>query len=194
MENLLMKSNNILAMKQQGAVLITALVFMGILTMIGISVMRSNTLDVKIHNAMMDRLNSFQCAEAALRQGELFIKNSAVQPSETVSGVPSQAQSQVWGIYASDINDLVSQDSSWWASNGWQDNSLIDASSGQVGCTDASTFIVQSLGGVSDGSGNREFKAKVEDLMSGYRISSRSDGMTGKAVTILQSTYIRQFN
>ena len=180
--------------KQQGAALITALVFMGILTMLGISAMRSNTLDVKIHNAMKDRLNAFQCAEAALRQGELFISTSNSKPDDTTVGVPTKASMEVWQIDTQALNNFVDQAASWWVTNGWSDNTLKDTSDVKVGCADDAFYIVQSLGGIGDnGSGDLSFKSQATSQIDGYRITSRSEGVSENAAVILQSTFTRQF-
>ena len=180
--------------KQQGAALITALVFMSILTMLGISAMRSNALDVKIHNAMKDRLNAFQCAEAALRQGELFISTANDKPADTTVGVPNKTAKEVWRIDTQALNNFVDQAASWWVTNGWSDNALRDTSDVTVGCADDAQYIVQSLGGIGDnGSGDLSFKSQATSQIDGYRITSRSEGVSENAAVILQSTFTRQF-
>jgi len=182
--------------KQQGAALITALVFMGILTMLGISAMRSNTQDVKIHNAMKDRINAFQCAEAALRQGELFISTSNSKPDDTTVGIPDKTLGQVWRIDdpTGTLNNFVDQAATWWVTNGWADSALIDATDVKVGCAANAQYIVQSMGGIGDnGSGDLSFKALATSQIDGYRITSRSIGVSANAAVILQSTFTRQF-
>jgi len=179
--------------KQLGAALITSLVFMSILTLLGISAMRSNTLDVKIHNAMLDRLNAFQCAEAALRQGERFIKGAAEQPDASAADIPVQGSTQVWSENNGILNNMVNEDGDWWTLNGWGDFVLSNPDA-NIGCATASEYIVQSLGGAGDnGSGDLSFKAEAESQMNVYRISSRSEGVSANSAVILQSTFTRQF-
>jgi len=179
--------------KQSGAALVIALVLMTVLTMMGVTAMRSNSMDVKIHNAMKDRANAFQCAEAALRQGELFIKNVSTRPDDTTVGIPSKANLEVWNIDSSTLNNLVDQVTNWWQTNGWSDLALTDPSV-EVGCANQADYIVQSLGGIGDnGSGDRSFKAQAESQIDGYRITSRSEGVSDNAVVIVQSTFTRQF-
>jgi len=183
--------------KQQGAALITALVFMGILTMLGISAMRSSTLDLKIHNAMKNRLNAFQCAEAALRQGELFIRNSTGKPDDTGSVIPDKTANQVWNTSTTQLNNMLNQDDSWWVTNGWEDTALSDPSVASivVGCASSARYMVYSMGGMATtGGGDLSFRAEAESMVSGYRISSRSEGVSSGAAVILQSTFLRQFN
>jgi len=179
--------------QQYGAALITALVFMGILTMLGISAMRSNLLDVKIHNAMKNRLNAFQCAESALRQGELYIENLDVRPSDSELGVPVQSQQEVWSMEDTTIDRLVNLNSSFWLTNGWGDWALSHTST-EVGCADQANYIVQSMGSAGTGlTQDLSISAQTNEQISGYRITSQSAGVSGKATVIVQSTYLRRF-
>ncbi|WP_253478311.1 pilus assembly PilX family protein [Pseudomonas kilonensis] len=60
--------------RQRGMALLVSLVFLLLLTLIGLSSMQSATLQEKMTSSVMQRNQSFQIAEAALRMGE-----SAVQ-------------------------------------------------------------------------------------------------------------------
>ncbi len=60
--------------RQRGMALLVSLVFLLLLTLIGLSSMQSATLQEKMTSSVMQRNQSFQIAEAALRVGE-----SAVQ-------------------------------------------------------------------------------------------------------------------
>jgi len=195
MDLLAMKNKNCspLHNKQSGAALVIALVLMTVLTMMGVTAMRSNSMDVRVHNAMKDRANAFQCAEAALRQGELFIENVSIRPDDTTIGIPSKTNLQVWKIDTTTLNNLVNEAASWWQTNGWSDTALTDISA-EVGCANQADYIVQSMGGIGDnGSGDLSFKAQAESQIDGYRITSRSEGVSDNAVVILQTTFTRQF-
>lgn len=63
-----------LKQRQRGMALLVSLVFLLLLTLIGLSSMQSATLQEKMTSSVMQRNQSFQIAEAALRVGE-----SAVQ-------------------------------------------------------------------------------------------------------------------
>lgn len=62
------------ARQQQGMVLLVSLVFLLLLTMLGISSMQNATLQEKMAGSVTQRNKSFQMAEAALRMGESSIK------------------------------------------------------------------------------------------------------------------------
>lgn len=89
---------------QGGAVLVTSLVFMAILTVIAVATMRSTTTDINILNNMQSRNNAFQCAEAALRAGEIWLDEKITSVPERVTTLPDQSlNSQVWDYKADAI-------------------------------------------------------------------------------------------
>lgn len=58
--------------RQSGSVLIISLVILLALTLIGVSGMRSTTMEEKMTGHMRDKTLAFQAAEAALKRGEQF--------------------------------------------------------------------------------------------------------------------------
>lgn len=62
---------------QQGMALLMSLVFVLLLSLIGVSSMQSATLQEKMAGSIMQRNQSFQRAEAALRVGERSIQGEA---------------------------------------------------------------------------------------------------------------------
>jgi type IV pilus assembly protein PilX len=66
---------SIIGRKQDGAVLITALLLLLVMTLLGLSGARTTTLEEKMAGNMRDRHRAFQAAEAALREGERLVEN-----------------------------------------------------------------------------------------------------------------------
>ena len=63
--------------RQRGMALLVSLVFLLLLTLIGLSSMQSATLQEKMTSSVMLRNQSFQIAEAALRMGESAVQAQA---------------------------------------------------------------------------------------------------------------------
>jgi type IV pilus assembly protein PilX len=70
--------------QQQGMVLLVSLVFLLLLTMLGISSMQNATLQEKMAGSVNQRNKSFQNAEAALRMGESSIKDKDFEMAKCV--------------------------------------------------------------------------------------------------------------
>jgi type IV pilus assembly protein PilX len=65
---------------QQGTTLLVGMIFLVVLTMLGLSALQMAGLEEKMVGNMRDRNTAFQAAEATLREAEAFL-NQAVLPS-----------------------------------------------------------------------------------------------------------------
>lgn len=70
--------------QQRGISLVIVMIFLVILSVLGISAMQSSTLGSRIARNEADRSLAFQAAEAALRDGELDVKNLKADNSACV--------------------------------------------------------------------------------------------------------------
>ena len=69
-----MANQNIsLISRQRGVVLVTGLIFLVILTLLGVTAMQTTILEERMAGNLRDENLAFQAAEAALREGELFL-------------------------------------------------------------------------------------------------------------------------
>ncbi|MCN4143929.1 MAG: hypothetical protein LC437_02285 [Thiohalomonas sp.] len=165
--------------KQSGAVLFVSLVMLLLMTIIGITSMRSTLLEEKMAGNMINRGVAFQAAESALRGGEAYLKNTTVLPvfqKPTVSGsglyLPTITLPQRW--------DLVD-----WADN--TKNIFYVGTLTKVAA--APRYIIEKLPAVSESGGSLE--VGVAGQVRYYRVTSRGVGGTDKAVVMLQTTYKR---
>lgn len=191
-----MKQRNVKEFKQQGAVLVTALVLMAIFTLLGISVMNSNIMDVRIHNAMKDRGNGFQCAEAALRAGEIWLSEVTSRPEETTTPVQSLTAPQVWSVANVQLKNILGKDNNWWTNNNntWSYGSDLTDANPLVGCAQEPRYIVESLGPIEGDDKSVDYQQLAQQALNVYRITAYSIGVTDSTAVILQSTYLRRFN
>lgn len=89
------KTINLTYKKQQGAILIVALIMLLLLTIIGLSSMRGTSLQENMTGNMRDSNLSLQAAEAALRKGEQIVKSESPSALDTLELTPQA------GTYAS---------------------------------------------------------------------------------------------
>ena len=69
--------------KQRGAVLIVALIFLVVMTMLILASIRGTVMQERMASNLYDRSLAFQAAEAALREGERFVLESSPKPTGT---------------------------------------------------------------------------------------------------------------
>lgn len=107
---------------QRGAVLITSLVLLLILTLLGIASMRNTTLEEKMAGNMHSRHVAEQAADAALRGAEDWLLGLTVPPVSSASCESSGAtviKCLAFGLDPDDTNSKPwwkERDDAWWES------------------------------------------------------------------------------
>lgn len=176
---------------QKGVVLVTSLVLMAILTVLGVATLRSNMMDVNIHKNMQSRSNAFQCAEAALRAGEMWLNDDLNALPDEVTTIPDQALFQVWAYKSATIQDIYSKDLNWWTTNGWSGIDLTDTDN-QVGCAIIPRYIVEKIGTVADEGKDLSIESRSKTGVDFFRVTAFSVGMDNSANVLLQTTFAKR--
>jgi len=99
--------------RQRGITLIMSLLFLLLLTILGVTAINMSTLQEKMSGNLRDQDVAFQAAESALRYGELMVNNMWLtgRPNpKSVSSCPSGTVTCAWDTGATDpLNDI------WWS-------------------------------------------------------------------------------
>lgn len=161
--------------RQRGAVLIFCLVFLAVLTLMGMAGMESTILEERMSGNMQDNNTAFQAAESALRVAEAWIEASATKPATSTDG-----STVVWELDAMDPNTADSTD--WWADSArdaswWSSNA--EAISGLQGVAAQAEYIIEEY----QDSPSRTF----------HRITARGVGLNSATEVKLQSIYAKNF-
>jgi type IV pilus assembly protein PilX len=182
--------------KQQGAVLITSIVLMIVFTLLGVAAMRTNITDISIQGSIKNRSNALQCAEAALRAGEIWLDDLS-NAAYAVTSTPSQGANQVWDVNLPDLQNPELKDDSFWRDDTktWAyGGALQDNTRPTVGCQNDARYFIESLGAISADSEGLDFSAQAKGRSAMYRITAYSTGIDGNAAVVLQSTYLQPIN
>lgn len=159
--------------KHHGAVLITGLIFMVVLTMIVVASMRTTILEEKMAGNVRDRDLALQAAEAALRAGELVV-NGASLPTFGTSGPYLSAASR--------------PDSYWLSIHDWATNSLVYGST-PYGASSAPRYVVEQMPAIASEGSSLKFGALIDSGV--YKVTARGVGGNPNTIVYLQSTYRR---
>ncbi|TWI54331.1 type IV pilus assembly protein PilX [Pseudomonas duriflava] len=167
-----LKKNLRCRQEQQGSALIISLVFLLLLTMIGVTSIQDSTLQERMAGNERDRNLAFQAAEAALRAGEEFLREGS--PVFTASGSKGLLSPDYSGV--SPVED------------GYQWDAHSQVFSGELAGLQAKPryvieWITSSVIKSSD-------TVEVENS-NFYRITARAVGGSGESVVLLQATYKR---
>jgi type IV pilus assembly protein PilX len=174
--------------RQEGASLIVALLFLIVLTVLGLVAVRSSTLHERMAGNDRDKATAFEAAEAALRDAERDILNNIT----TANG------------FTAACNDglcLRSDDATpQWNTVDWTDDSsrVYGAGSGAgdypVDVAEPPRYIVELMPDVPAGAGD-SMNANARSSTTGgtaYRITARGWGRRTDTTVMLQSLYVKQ--
>jgi type IV pilus assembly protein PilX len=177
---------------QRGVALIMALVFLTLLTLIGVTAMSTTSLEEKMATNTRDRNLAFQAAETALLAAETWMAGLASEPG---GGTWADATRGRYDFDPAAIDPI-------WETNIWDGTNIVaypctpddttpsDSTSCVAGTkTEISKvarqprYVVEKMG-VAD--------ATVPNTFA-YRITARGTGSSNAAVVMLQATYVRAF-
>ncbi len=169
--------------RQGGAILITALMILLLLTIFGLSSMGTNILEEKMAGNMRDRNSAFQAAESALRAAEAWL---ATQTTMDIS-----SSGPVWDVKSLDPD--TSNDTPWWGevdAAWWEntDNGVIALTGADElpGVASQPEYIIEKLPPRPTGLGAGEDLGAADTYL---QITARGVGGAPTTVVMLQSIY-----
>lgn len=157
---------------QGGAVLITSLAVLLVMTVLGVTAMQGTVLEERMARNILERDLVFQAAEAALRDGEHFL-DSANLPAFDGSN----------GLYQPAGRDLPPV----WQSVDWDNEAR--SYPGTLSGVGGAQHIIEELPPVQQHGGSLRV-APLPDVAV-YRVTARATSSDGAVIIVLQSTYLR---
>ncbi|WP_415895316.1 PilX N-terminal domain-containing pilus assembly protein [Neptuniibacter sp. PT34_22] len=167
---------NRLKSSQTGATLIITMIFLLIMSIIGLAGMDVTGLEERMAGNMRDRNKAFQAAEAALLEGEDYLETFVILPAFDGSD----------GHYA-----LPGDGTKNWEEINWNASNAVRTYTG-VGFSELENlpaYIVEDLAAAA-ASDSLEVGVPVDNKRF-YRVTSRAVGQTGSSEVMLQIVYKR---
>ena len=171
--------------RQGGAILITALMILLLLTIFGLSSMDTNILEEKMAGNMRDRNTAFQAAESALRAAERWL---STQTTLDISNT-----GPIWDVKSPGLDPDPTNDVPWWNevdAAWWEhtDNGEIALTGDDVlpGVASQPEYIIEKLPPRSTGLGAGE---QLDAADTYLQITARGVGGAPTTVVVLQSIY-----
>ena len=176
--------------RQKGAILVFCLVFLAVLTTLGMTGMESTILEERMSGNMRDYSVAFQAAESALKSAEIWLEGQVTLPITSTDGTTT-----VWAEDAMDPDaadgaywwDHANINPAWWAANA-------DAIAGIVDVASQPLYIIEdyhtATSGQSIGIGGGEITVPREF----HRITARGVGAATTTMVTLQSTFVKPYD
>lgn len=170
--------------RQQGAVLVTSLIILLVLTIITISGMQSSIMQEKMTSAVRDSNVSLESAEAALREAEAYIE-TLVNTSD-FNGASGASDN---GLYQQGEAPDVFSDTAWRGTN-----SVVSTTDLNDTDINPPRYFIELIGEISDADGGEINIASYgansgEGSVTGFRVVARGTGKSGTSQRILTSFY-----
>lgn len=180
---------------QSGMALVIALVFLVLLTVIGIAALGNNTMQQRMTYGALERNQAFQAADSAVTSGESWLVAQTAQPVGTCTSASTTCTSPaIWaraGVTTPPVTLSVLKTTSFWTSNG---QALYGQQAGYTFPYTATQpqYIIEDAGHDLSGS------AKTGQNPPGYQtyyfqITGRGFGNLSTSQALVQSVYARSY-
>ena len=160
---------------QRGAALMVGMVVLLMLTVLGLSAIRSTALEEQMAGNDLDRQKAFEAAEAGLRGGEAFLRDETL-PQFTDAGAGG------YYLPADPDGDPV------WELTTWGNNDSV-AYQGDLDGASA-RYVIEQMG-VANLVGQSLSSDSPVEVTTFYRVTSQGDGVTTASDVTLQTVYKR---
>ncbi|MGM0633530.1 MAG: pilus assembly PilX family protein [Pseudomonadota bacterium] len=176
--------------EQSGAILIFCLVFLLVLTMMGIGSMESTILEERMTGNMQDQHAAFQAAESALTEAEQWLAGEVLWPPPSDDGATG-----VWVREAMDPD--VGNSIPWWRESSrrtatwWQNNARV--APGAPDLASAPRFVIEEYRVATTGESVALGTGVQDRSRVFHRITARGVGRDDTSVVELQSTFVRSY-
>lgn len=170
--------------------MIFSLVFLLILTLMGVSSMESTILEERMAGNMQDYGTAFQAAESALTEAEQWLAAQVLWPTSSADGST--------GVWAREAMDPDADNSiPWWQESArdsnawWQANAR--AAVGSPNLATAPRFLIEEYRVATSGESLAVGTGVQDRTRIFHRITARGVGRNASTVVQLQSTYVRSY-
>lgn len=175
-------TNSVLQQQQQGAALAIALMFLLIMTILGVSGLSNTALQEKMTGNLRDKQMSLQGAESGLRHGEQWLCEQPSKLPPIDNGVTND------GLFMASVtgNAVWSMD--------WKTATDVIVHPGTFNELYSSPrYIIEEVQEVRSNSlkANQDYSRDSNNRML-YRITSHSFGGSGSAESLVQSTFAKK--
>jgi len=172
--------------REKGVALVTVMMFLMVMTIIGIAAMQSSTLQQWMSGSSRDQDIAFQAAENAVREGENWISTQLTQPAIQAGGCTAPCQ-VVWAKDAPEINAGLFLDHAWWNSG-----TNIRTGAAIAGVKTPPQYVIEDIGRVRNSEDSKKWYSRPPGSEL-YRVTARGTGQTDDSRSVVQSTYARRF-
>lgn len=174
--------------RQQGITLVIALIFLLVLTLLGVTAMQSTIVEERIAGNTRDKDVAFQSAEVGLRAGETLLTgvgglapNVCTAPGIAFGAAPNAGLiNNVAGAAAS----VEYGKSAYWLAQPWDATDSKAAGTTMAGAQAAARYVIEYVAGP----GSTTITQPSGTVMM-FRVTAKGGGVTPGSISILQTNF-----
>lgn len=170
---------------QRGSALITGLVFLVVLTLLGLSASSGSIQRELIARNIRDQNLALQAAEAALQSAESWIRLNTTTSLVPLSVSPDGSAGIL--VYGACVTACETGSASWWGTNGTVLGSGANQTKAFPGVAAAPTYLIEYL---DPPRSSLMFNSQQARPLY-YRITARGTGLSPNTVRMVRSIYRR---
>ncbi len=168
---------------QRGAILVTSLLILIVLTILGVTAMQMTRMQERMAGNSRDISLAFQGSEAALRDAERVVRDYVIEPAKC-----SNASATCTTVYGREVlPNLADQAKTWWQNTAREYGTEGTQELTNEGLLEDPKYATEELLHVRN--------CLVMDADCGrrtiYQVTARSTGGSGEADVVLQTTYAK---
>lgn len=167
---------------ERGAVLVVGLVFLLLMTLIGVTAFSLATQEERMAGNTRDRLRAFEAAERALRDCESRLSG----PLPPVLSTDGSAER---GMYAAPDAERVPAEKEKWQTMAWDADPAREIG-GVPDVAEPPRCIAQRIARAPSGDASLRAEAARTPALA-YQVTARGVGVNRGTVVVLQATYVR---
>ncbi len=172
--------------KQRGIALVISMIMLLMMTLLGVSAMKTSQMEEKMAGNSRDVTLAFQAAETGLRDAEVWLENQTTEPVATSTGA-----NRVWTFNAPDptttnaVNWWQERNQTWWLNSAQAyATAMANVNTVPYSVIEYKQFIRDDLGVGSGG---------PETGRTYYQVTARGTGGSDQARILVQSTTARRY-
>jgi type IV pilus assembly protein PilX len=173
--------------RQRGIALIAAILILLVITILGMAMFRTFSMQQRIGGNTRDKSRALHAAMAAQNYAEWFLTGNGganAATTATCAGVTA-ASTSIPMTCSNVIPTTVSQPDTWGGAFTYQPTGMTTTSGAQGSYAQLPEFYISSLGSPSGGAAN-----KIVNTQTLFQIDAAGWGSTPQAVAVVESSYI----
>jgi len=173
---------------QSGYILISAMLFLLVVTLISITALRTTALQQRMAGNLHDHQLAFHAAESALGAAEDWL---ASQTKKNIGSNQPTTSPKIWALDAPELAGMRTKPHRWWTENGSQYPLAANHTQALTEISSQPRVVIQYSHFARD---STNIGKQPRSGINYYRITAHGSGASDESAVIIRSSYAQRFH